>query len=48
MEQIEENLKGRPVVSSIGSATYRLSKHISKIMNMSYESKYNIKNSYLA
>jgi hypothetical protein len=46
LEEINRSLKGRPVVSSIGSATYDLSKYISSILNASYDSKYNVKNSF--
>jgi hypothetical protein len=46
IETVTENLKGRPVVSSIGSPTYNLSKYISEILTSSFVSKYNIKNSY--
>lgn len=45
LTKVKEELKGRPVVSSIGSATYKLSKFISNILTKSFTSKYSVKNS---
>jgi hypothetical protein len=45
MDEVNEKMKGRPVVSSVGSATYKISKFVSEILSDSFTSKYNTKNS---
>lgn len=45
IKSVQNELKGRPVISSIGSPTYKLSKYISKILAKSFASKFNVRNS---
>lgn len=45
LDDINDQLKGRPVISSIGSPLYKLSKFCGNILKKSFKSKYNVKNS---
>ena len=41
-----ENLPVRPIVSNVGTATYKTAKHLATLLSPLTSSQYNIKNSY--